>query len=118
MKNIIKLVLLFSLMFSLKGVAQEPTADAKLSNITTHKGRKELRKEKRRQHNAVGLAASNERRSRKSNGTGTVNRHDAKSKKLVKDRKRFKSKEDKKREEEKDRETKDQTVPVDEKAKG
>lgn len=105
-------------MFSLRGIAQQPTADAKISNKTTMKGKRELRKERRRHHNAVVLASSNERKSRKSNGTGTVNRHDTKSKKLVKERKRFKSKEAKKRDEEKDREAKNQATPVEEKAKG
>jgi hypothetical protein len=47
MKTIIKYALVFCLLFSLKGVAQEPGDSHPLADKTTLKGKKELRREKR-----------------------------------------------------------------------
>jgi hypothetical protein len=47
MKTIIKYSLIFCLLFSLKGIAQEPGDSYPIADKTTLKGKKELRREKK-----------------------------------------------------------------------
>jgi len=90
MKKVIKFIFLFSIVFCLKGIAQEPGDSKPLSNKTTIKGKRELRKENRKQSAAANLASKNERQSRMKNNIGTVNKHKSKSKKLARERRREK----------------------------
>ncbi len=52
MKKIIKYALIFSLLFSLKGMAQEPGDSYTLADKTTLKGKKESRREKKIKKNS------------------------------------------------------------------
>jgi hypothetical protein len=94
MKKLICLIL-FSVFFCLENVAQQPQNMEPLSNKTTRKGRRELRRENRIHHAMEGLASKNERRARREHDLGTANHHDSKAKKLSKDRKKAKLKEEK-----------------------
>lgn len=88
-------IMLLSTFFCLEGVAQKQQNAEPLSNKSTIKGKRELRREMRI-HNAAGkLAKQNERRARKEHKLGTVSHHDSKAKKLTKERKKAKQKDEK-----------------------
>ncbi len=97
MKRIMNYLLLFSLLFCMESVAQKVQNKQPLSNKTTIKGKRELRREMRIHKASLGLAAQNERKARKEHKLGTANHHDSKAKRLGKDRR--KAKEKKEREE-------------------
>ena len=94
MKKIMYYLLLFSLFFCLESVAQKVQNKEPLSNKTTRKGKRELRREQRIHIATIGLATQNERKARKEHKLGTANHHDSKAKKLGKDRKKAKKKEE------------------------
>ena len=87
--------MLFSVFFCMEGIAQKPQNEEPLSNKTTMKGRRELRRENRIHHRMAALARKNERAARKEHDLGTANHHDSKAKKLSKDRRKAKLKEEK-----------------------
>jgi hypothetical protein len=94
MKKLLCLIL-FSAFFYLESAAQKTQNEQQLSNTTTMKGRRELRREKRVRHTMEGLAAKNERRARREHDLGTSNHHNSKAKKIAKDRKKAKLKDEK-----------------------
>lgn len=98
MKKILNYLLLFSLFFCLQGVAQKSQNEQPLSNKTTIKGKRELRKEMRIHNATVKLSKQNEREARKKHKLGTANHHDSKAKKLGKDRKKAQKKEERENE--------------------
>lgn len=89
-------IMLFSVFFCFENMAQKTQMEEPLSNKSTIKGKRELKREMRI-HNAAGskLAKQNERRARKEHKLGTVSNHDSKAKKLAKDRKKAKLKDEK-----------------------
>jgi hypothetical protein len=61
MKNLFKYLLVFSFLFSLNCVAQEPGDSKPLASKSTMKGRKELRKERKVKKHSDGNAKKQER---------------------------------------------------------
>jgi hypothetical protein len=80
MKKIVYLII-FSVFFGLECIAQQPQNMEPLSNKTTRKGRRELRREMRIHNSMVSLASNNERKARKEHKLGTALHHDSKAKK-------------------------------------
>jgi hypothetical protein len=69
MKNRIKFLLLFSLLFCLKSVGQKPGDKKVLSDNSTFKGKVELWREKKVQRHEKRMEKRHERRARRKNTT-------------------------------------------------
>ena len=67
MKTIIKYLLVLSLFFSIKGVAQQPGDYYTIADKTTLKGKKELRREKRIKRHELRHTKREERKAYKKN---------------------------------------------------
>jgi hypothetical protein len=78
MKKILLFIIVFTVFFGLRSLAQN-TPDERVSNKTTFKGKRALRKEKRIHENASNLTASNERKARKRNAKGGLPRSSKKA---------------------------------------
>lgn len=73
MKKILLFIIAFSVFFCLQSVAQN-TGDSKVSNKTTFKGKRQLKKEKRIHKNASNVTASNAKAAKKRNAKGGIPR--------------------------------------------
>jgi hypothetical protein len=110
MKKLVCLMLL-SMFFCLESMAQKVQNEQPLSNKSTMKGRRELRREMRTHHAMEGLAAKNERKARREHDLGTANHHDSKARKISKDRKKAKLKDEKlQAKKDKETESKDESI--------
>lgn len=85
MKKILSLIIAFSVFFCVQGIAQD-TRDSKISNKTTFKGKRQLRKEKRIQRNASTVTASNAKAAKKRNAKGGLPRSSRKQNKKEKNK--------------------------------
>ncbi len=90
MKKILLLIVTFSVFFCLQSTAQRKakiTEDGRVSNGSTFKGKRALRKEMRIRKNASTVTASNERKAKKRNAKGGLPRSSRKpSKKTEKNK--------------------------------
>jgi hypothetical protein len=77
MKKILLLIITFSVFFCLQGIAQKKARvaeDGRVSNSSTFKGKRALKKEKRIHKNASTVTASNAKAARKRNAKGGLPR--------------------------------------------